>query len=140
MQDLRAVVERINSAELRREAETFRFMEEQKIKKALGPAEWEKLKRSLASHCEAIGESSPTSFRFQEEGVNAVEITNIRNGKTARLSYNSDVPCIMFRTPVSSGHVAFRVSPDGTMVQFIVNDIPRLVDEVSMVIISQITG
>lgn len=43
MQDLRTLIRGINLAGSKREIEGNRFVEEQKIKKALGPAEWKRL-------------------------------------------------------------------------------------------------
>jgi hypothetical protein len=140
MQALRSLIDSINADEETRAAETFRFMEEQKIKKALGPALWEDLKTKFEQSCVAIEQSSPLRLEFLTDGINEITIVNAKNGKTAVLSYNSDVPCVFYRTPKDKGQMTFRVSPDGNAVQFIVNGIPRsILDEIATVIISQIT-
>lgn len=139
MQDLRQFIESINTDKENRVAETFRFMEEQKIKKALGPALWEGLKQKLEEFCAATGKSSPLKLEFLTEGINEISIVNTEHGKTALLSYNSDVPCVFYQTPKDKGQMTFRVSPDGNTVQFMVNGIPRsTLDEIAMVIISQV--
>jgi len=139
MQDLRSLIDSINAEEETRAAETFRFMEEQKIKKALGPALWEDLKIEFEKSRGAIEKSSSLRLEFVSEGINEISIVNATNGKTAVLSYNSDVPCVFYRTPKDKGQMTFRVSPDGNAIQFIVNGIPRnMLDEIATTILSQI--
>jgi hypothetical protein len=140
MQGIRPLIDKINADEAKQAAETFRFMEEQKIKKALGPALWEDLKAKLEEFCTSTGKSSPSKLRFTTEGVYEVSIANERDGRTAFLEYNSDVPCVFYKTPTSKGQMTFRVSPDGNAVQFLINNIPHLLDQIATVIISQITG
>jgi hypothetical protein len=140
MQGLRSLITGINDADSRRQMEGSRFVEEQKIRKALAPTQWEALKLNLKKHCEAVNRSSPVTLKFREDGINDVFVANVSDGREAELSYISDVPCITYKTPVDSGHFPFRVSPDGTMVQLIVAGIPRHYDDISVTIISQITG
>ena len=138
MQELRSLITRINDADSRRQIEGLRFVEEQKIKKALAPAQWELLKQSLSKHCKAVAQSSSVTLEFREDGINDAVLTNVKDGRTAELSYVNDVPCVTYKTPVDSEHFPFRVSPDGTMFQLLAHGIPRGLDEISVVIISQI--
>jgi hypothetical protein len=140
MQGIRPLIDRINADEARRAAETFRFMEEQKIKKALGPALWEDLKAKLEEFCTATEKSSPSKLQFTAEGVYEVSIVNMKDGRTASLEYNTDVPCVFYQTPKSKGQMTFRVSPDGNAVQLLVNNIPHMLDQIATVIFSQIMG
>lgn len=128
---LRGTIEQLNSLDKQRIAETHRFMEEQKIKKGLGPELWEKLAAKIGEFCAAIGESSPADLTCSAEGIYVLSITNIKNGRSAKLEYNRDVPCIFYKTPSGSGHLAFRVSADGNSVDLTLDDIPKSLDELA---------
>ena len=91
---IRSLIEQINVDAEIKAAETYRFMEEQKIKKALAPAQWEDLQTSLEDECDKIKASSPMQLALEKEGIYEFTITNLRNGKAISLRYDPDVPCI----------------------------------------------
>ena len=124
-------IERLNSEEERRRAETFRFMEEQKIKKALGPALWEELKAKLREYCDAIADSSSAKIKVSAQGLYVLSVTNVKDGRSAELSYNREVPCVFYRTPSGSGRLAFRVSADGNSLDFLLDEIPKSLDDLT---------
>ena len=130
MQDIRSIIDRINTAAEQRAAETYRFMEEQKIKKALGPALWEDLKRLLEKNSDQVMKSSPLRLRFSTDGINDVSVKNITDGRTATLIYNPDVPCVFYKNPGDQGQLTFRVSPDGNSVQFMRGLVALMLDEI----------
>jgi len=140
MQDLRNLIEKINTEEGKRLAENFRFMEEQKIKKTLGPNLWEQLKAALKANCESVVNSSPSQLEYNESGIYRVTITDPRTGRSAVLNYDDQVPCVFYKTPSDKDHMAFRVSADGNSVQLLIKGIPRSLDEIAMVIVSQVLG
>jgi hypothetical protein len=125
VQSSRDLIDSINAEEERRYVESYRFMEEQKIKKALAPAQWEDLKDTLKEHCAAFKASSPVQMAMEEDGINDATVTNLRKGGSIRLRYDPDVPCVHVTVGGKSGHLGFRVSSDGTMVQFMEGQIPR---------------
>lgn len=128
MQDLRSLIEGVNSEEEKRAAENYRFMEEQKIKKALAPALWEELKAKMQDYCESFKKSSPVNLSMSAEGVYELSVTNIKNARTLSLAYNRDVPCVFYKGPSATGRLVFRVSPDGNCVNFMLGEIPKSLD------------
>ncbi|MGB7281882.1 MAG: hypothetical protein WBE13_06440 [Candidatus Acidiferrum sp.] len=138
MQDLRSLIESINSEEEKRLLENFRFMEEQKIKKTLGPALWEDLKQTLREFCSGTGKVSPSKLQLHTESLYEISLVNQENNKKASLTYNTDVNCVFYETPVGKGRMVLRPSADGNSVQFMVNDIPRTLEEIAFILISQI--
>lgn len=115
-------------------------MEDQKIRKALAPAVWEELKKTLADHCSSIGKVSPVKLECKADGINTFKLANLGDRRQAILTYNPDVPCIFYKTPLDSGPLTFRVSADGTCVQLMAKGSPTETQEAAVVIISQITG
>lgn len=130
MQDLRSLIERANTVAEQRAAETYRFMEEQKIKKALGPALWEDLKRLLKDNCDQVMKSSPLRLHFSTDGINDVSVKNLADGRTATLTYNPEVPCVFYKNPGDKGQLTFRVSQDGNSVQFMSGIVALMLDEI----------
>jgi hypothetical protein len=140
MQDLRALIDKINESESRRLIEGRRFVEEQQIKKKLAPQQWEILKKSLAAHCESIGKSSSVDIRFREDGINEVVITNVTKEGQIHLSYVPEVPCIEYQTPSHEGNFFFRVGQGGTSLQFIENDAPLNITDIPINLLMDVTG
>ncbi len=141
MQDARSLAEAINLSEANRLIEAHRFVEEQKIKRALGPKEWERLKAHIQAECEKIAQSSSTRLHCSLVGVNELTISNPDNGRRVILSYDENVPCVFYDTPVVSGrHLAFRVSPDGTSVQFMRDGAAVLIGTIAFDLIRDIIG
>jgi hypothetical protein len=140
VQDSRELIDGINAEEEKRCAETYRFMEEQKIKKALAPAQWEELKSDLATHCEKIRRSSPVDIVVEEDGPDRISLTNTRNGKSLSMSYNANVPCIQYVVPGRSGHFGFRVAADGASIQLMDGPVPKQTRDVAFDAIKRITA
>ena len=139
MQDLRSIIDRINTAAEQRAAENYRFMEEQKIKKTLGPPVWEDLKRLLKEHCDQAVNSSSARLQFASKGINDVSLKNLADGRTASLTYNAECPCVFFKNPSEQGQLTFRVSQDGNSVQLTHGKVPQFVDEIVFGTINSIT-
>jgi len=116
---LRPLVDAVNADEAKRSAETFRFMEEQKIKKALAPKEWEKLKAQLIQECGKFSQSTGHQLQSEPRGLNELKLRNASTGRMAKFTYNADVPCIFFEGYDGGGHFAFRPSADGTLLQWV---------------------
>ncbi len=95
----RSLIDEINAEDERRFVDNYTFMEEQKIKKALAPAQWEEMKIALAEECTKVSKSSRATFAFESEGINECSIRNLRNGKLLSMKYSPDVPCIQYTTP-----------------------------------------
>src|SRR5438132_503889 len=114
-----SIVDAVNADEAKRSAETFRFMEEQKIKKALAPKEWEKLKAQLIQECGKFSQSTGHQLQSEPRGLNELKLRNASTGRIAKFTYNADVPCIFFEGYDGGGHFAFRPSADGTLLQWV---------------------
>lgn len=134
------VIERLNSEEEQRQAETFRFMEEQKIKKALGLPLWEELKAKLREDCDFVAKSSPVRLNVAAHGAYALTLTNVKDGRTIELIYNRDVPCVLYKIPSGSGRLTFRVAADGNSVGFVQDEIPKSLDDLSVFFTRCIVG
>jgi hypothetical protein len=100
-------------------------MEEQKIKKALAPAQWEELKDTFKHECARAKGSSPVQLVMEEDGINEATVTNLRNGKAISLRYDPNVPCIHVSVGGKTGDIGFRASFDGLSVQFMEGEFPR---------------
>jgi phage regulator Rha-like protein len=53
----RSLIDEINTEDERCFVDNYSFMEEQKIKKALAPAQWEEMKNALAEECTKVSKS-----------------------------------------------------------------------------------
>ncbi len=137
MQTLIAEISR--AAELKA-TEDYCFMESQKIKKALAPAQVEEFKKACEAECEKIAAVSPVQIHFEEESPYKFSARNLRSGKVVSFKYDPDVPCIHVETPKGNGHVAFHLSEDGTMLQFVLSGIPKSVGELVQRFFQMITG
>jgi hypothetical protein len=127
----RSLIDEINTEDERCFVDNYSFMEEQKIKKALAPAQWEEMKNALAEECTKVSKSSRATFAFESEGINECSIRNLRNGKMLSMKYNPDVPCIQYTTPEGkSGHFGFRVNREGTILQIMDGQYPKLLNEI----------
>jgi hypothetical protein len=119
VQGLRSIFDKINAADEERAAETFRFMEEQKIRKTLAPIEWEKLKEQLIRECANLTSASTKHvIQAETQGVNELRLKNTSTGKTAKFTYKPEMPCVVFEGFDGGGHFAFRPSADGMTVQW----------------------
>jgi hypothetical protein len=137
MSTIRTLIEKANAEEQRRMIEDSRFIEEQKIRKALGPRKWEELKKEIKQDCEYVAESSPAKMSFESVNANEGELRNLRNGSLLSLSYNGDVPCIFYEGIRASGEITFRVECDGSLT-FMAYGIPRGTEEVVTVLMRQV--
>ena len=126
MQTLSAEISR--AADLKA-AEDYCFMESQKIKKSLAPAQFELFKKACETECENIGKISPVELHFEEESTREFSVRNLRSGRMVSFAYDPDVPCIHFESPKGHGHIAFHLSSDGTMLQFVLSGIPKFIRE-----------
>src|SRR5438046_90019 len=96
MQGLRLIIERLSADRERRAAETFRFMEEQRIKKVLAPKQWEELREALQRECKTLEHQSDLSFVIETPDIDSLKITNVNSGRQASFTHNHNVPCISF--------------------------------------------
>jgi hypothetical protein len=126
---METLIREINRAAELAAVEAYKFMEEQKIKKALAPVQFEEFKKACEAECKNIGAVSPVKLHFGEESPHEFSVTNLRSGKIVSFRYDPDVPCIHFNAPDSKGHIAFHVSPQGTMLQFVESGIPKFVPQ-----------
>jgi len=138
MQSSEDLLHSLHAEDQVRTAESGRFMEEQQIKRALAPAQWEALKLALQDECAAIKQASAVTLEFESEWPWNSTIRNTRTGQIATLRYDPTVPCIHYLTGKWAGHFTFRVGPDGTMLQFVDKGIPRLMQEIPHLIIQRI--
>src|SRR5207245_4617690 len=113
MQDLRYLISGIRSKAEKDAVEAFRFMEEQKIKKALAPKLWERLRDRLKKECGDMLNASGVRIVAEEPTINELILTNADNGRQVSLSYGSDVPCIFFEGYNDGGHFGFQISHNG---------------------------
>jgi len=104
-------------------------MENQKIKKALAPAQFEEFKKACEDECAKIGAVSPVQLHFEEDSTREFSVRNLQSGRMVSFAYDPDVPCIHYESPKGHGHIAFHVSSDGTMLQFVLSGIPRFIVE-----------
>ena len=140
METLRQLIESINMEDEKRSAETARFVEEMKIKRALAPGQWQAIKADLREQSEAMLASSPVKIEIEATGIYDFFLRNLRNGKTFSLVYSPNVPCIQYVTPEGKeGHLAFRVSADGTSVQILDEQFPKRSAEVALDILRRLT-
>ena len=137
---MQTLIAEINRAAELKAAEEYCFMETQKIKRSLAPAQFEAFKKACETECENIGKVSPVQLHFEEESPHEFSVTNLRSGKVVSFRYDPDVPCIHFETPKGTGHIAFHVSADGTMLQFVLSSIPKFVGELVHRFFQMITG
>jgi len=138
MRNIRSLVEEINFRDQERIAETFRFMEEQKIRKALAPNLWEGLKKEIFGQCDAIVRSSSVRIECEEDGINRLLVTNPNSGATASLELNPEVPCVFYRSATQKGQLMTRVSPDGSAIQWIWNGVPKSDTDIALGIIREV--
>jgi hypothetical protein len=101
-------------------------MEEQRIKKALAPAQWYELKQTLEKECWGISRACPALLSCETEYAHEAVVRNLRTGRITSLRYDPDVPCVHFENPGTSEAFTFRVSVDGTRLQFMYRELPRL--------------
>jgi len=134
MQGLRLIIERLSADRERRAAETFRFMEEQRIKKVLAPKQWEELRESLQKECKSLERQSDLSFLIETPDIDSLKITNAKSGRQASFAYNPDVPCISFKGYDDGGYFGFMVSADGISVQLfdVKRTVPTSVNEITL--------
>jgi hypothetical protein len=117
VQGLRSLIDKTNASDEKRAAETFRFMEEQKIRKALAPNEWEKLKDTLIRECITFSQSTEHALLSDTLGINELVLRNARTGKSVKFTYGADMPCVFYEGD-ERGHFAFRPSADGMTLQW----------------------
>jgi hypothetical protein len=118
MQGLRSLIDKANAATERRAAETFRFMEEQKIRKTLAPSEWETFKGQLIQECASLAQSTEHRIQSETRGANELILKHLATNNTAKFAYNADMPCVFFEGYDGGGHFAFRPSADGMTLQW----------------------
>jgi alpha-acetolactate decarboxylase len=118
------LIDRLRPEAESRKAETFRFMEEQKIKRSLAPAQWEALKEQLKSNCDRINSSSAAhlSVEFKD---GAVRLLNVNKGTYISLAYDDSVPCVHCSVNGHRSHLAFQVANNGTSVLFLDGTSPQ---------------
>jgi hypothetical protein len=115
VQDLRFLIDTINAADEKRAAETFRFMEERKIKKIFVPKEWGKLKDGFRRALQGVRETA-VHLEHKERGDSEFIVTNSDNGRRVSFTYSPDAQCIFYD---NVDYYAFRISPDGTSVLWV---------------------
>jgi hypothetical protein len=130
MDSIRKVVEKANSEEEQCIAENARFVEEQRIRKAFGPAMWAKLLLDIEDQCKAMARS-PVNLGVERQGTNDAELSNERNGILLSLSYNSDVPCVFLDFAGVRSILTFRVDK-GSSLMFLVDGVPRQIGEIAI--------
>jgi hypothetical protein len=108
------LISSINSDEERRFVESYRFMEEQKIKKVFGPDHWQDLKLALENECQNIRRSSSAQFDLVPDGIYDATLVNQRSGASLHLRYETDVPCIRVTLGEKTGYLHFRLNPNGS--------------------------
>ena len=135
---IRSLIEQINVDAEIKAAETYRFVEEQKIKKALAPAQWEDLQERLEGECDKIKASSPMQLALEKENIYEITVTNLGNGKAITLRYDRDVPCIHVNARGKSGHLGFRVVFPGTSVEIVEGEIPRNIADITVNLVRRI--
>jgi len=131
MQTSRKLIESLIAEDDRRAAETYRFMEEQKIKKGIAPEKWEELRVALIAECEKVSRNSSRQISVEESDSDHLDIRNMESGVVLSMTYNPDVPCIQYTLPTGrSGHFGFRVARDGMSVQIMDGTAPKFVHEI----------
>src|SRR5438876_336992 len=122
MQELQPIISKLNVDEENRAAESFRFMEEQRIKKAHAPQIWNDLKEKLTKACEEI----PIELRV-DSGINKLKIKNLGNGRLLVLSFDPMVPCILCDGLRGQQRVIlmFEVNAKGTIVSLVDQGVPN---------------
>ncbi|MBV9498671.1 MAG: hypothetical protein JO138_04810 [Acidobacteriaceae bacterium] len=105
--------------------EDERFVEEQRIKKALAPRKWAKLREDLQNECEQTRNASSVSIRLESPAANEAKLRNLESGAMALLTYVPDVPCIFYESPKRHGQIVFRLSSDRASLQFVENGAPQ---------------
>ena len=126
---MQTLIAEITRAAESKAAEEYCFMETQKIKKALAPVQFEEFKKTCDDECRKIRAVSPVQLHFEDTPPFEFSITNLRSGRVASFRYDLDVPCIHFETLEGTGHIGFHVSPDGTMLQFVEQGIPKFIPQ-----------
>ena len=141
MKNIQELIKCLNSEDKRLMRKAYRFMEEQKIKKALSPTQWEDLKSQLRGHCEKIKSIFPGEYRTGGRWINEFAVRNMRNGNIFLFLMIPKSPRIHFVNPVEEeGHYAFRVVSDGTAIQMMDGAYPRSAAEIAFRIMKQVTG
>jgi len=131
MQTSRDLVDSAIADEEIRAAETYRFMEEQKIKKELAPAQWDDLKRALVAEHERLSKSSRLNLTIEDDGLSELSIRNNDIGKAMFLKYNPNAVCIQYVLPDGrNGHFGFQVNRTGTVVQIMDGAVSRMIGEI----------
>lgn len=130
MRDLAAAIRAENE---RIFAEKYCFMEEQKIKKALAPQQWDELCAALDEEGRRINALAARDLVSCERPYpDSATVRNLSDGRTVTLRYDPDVPCIHYEIPGGKkGHLGFRVAFDGTSVQIMDGRYPKRIAEVA---------
>jgi hypothetical protein len=117
--EINAICDTIRRRDHARMVRMENFIEEQKIKKALAPIQWELLKKHLEHTRKAMADVSPVqlTIRLAANG-HAMTVSNPENGRRVTLSYDPDVPCIHVQGYDGSPYFAFQAVNNGSDVQF----------------------
>jgi hypothetical protein len=141
MKNSRELIDSVVAADKKRFVESYRFMEEQQIKKALATAQWEDLKHEVENVCLEITQTSPATLEFEPASSQEVTVRNLKNGRTSTLRFDPTVPCVHYSTPKGNGHYAFKVNEGGGSIIFVVDgEIPIVIKELAWRVIKPLLG
>ncbi len=125
-------IEEINVEAEIKAAETYRYMEEHKIKNALALTQWEDLQTKLEGERDKLKASYPMQLAIEKEGNYEITVANLRNGISIPLRYDPNVPCIHVNAGGKMFILGFRVAFDTLSVEFMEGNIPLNIRDIAV--------
>ena len=131
-----SIAQQLKADASRRSIERLAFMEEQNIRRALGPALWHRLCDEIERECSAADEEIGKTFQVKRQST-LLTVKRLSNARSLRLEYEELGPCISVqesgKRPIN---VTFRVdsSPSPVLTPMLDGN-PMLVTELAMSLI-----
>lgn len=132
----RSIAEQVEADSHRRLVERSVFMEEQNIRKALGPALWEKLCGAIVNECKHANSVGEQVFEVDEQPRTLV-VKRLTTAKKVRLEYEELSASIsVYESGRQSSNITFRVdSNPAPSLMPMYNNAPMLLNDLAISLI-----
>jgi hypothetical protein len=139
MQDLRTLIDKINSDEEKKFEETVRFNRERRMMDSLAPEKWNELQEAIKKTCP---EMAPLDLRHTEE-LSALVVNRFKDDvpiKTLSLIYDQAIPRIIWKCypPSKTGSITF--SLQASTLFYVMNERVCPLDEIITRLLGCLTG
>jgi hypothetical protein len=135
--------DKINAAHADANISEAAWVEQQRIKRALGPSQWHALLSYLAAECEAINKNTPKKLVLETIKDYDVTLKNRDSGAVISLQYEDDVPCVWIKsTEGNTSYVSFALDDGATSIKFLDQKLKMAMfaDELGDQLIQQVLG